>query len=246
MSRIERAQDDRLELLRVLEGGSVEVVGQLPYSSNYVFLARVTLEGRVVPAVYKPRRGERPLWDFPGGTLAAREVAAYLVAEAAGWPVVPPTVMRADAPLGAGSLQVFIEHDPNRHFFVLVHERAEEMVTFAALDIIINNADRKAGHIIQGPDGRLWGVDHGLSFNIDPKLRTVIWAFADRPISDHLRAEVERLGARLEPGGELEGALGDLLAPEEIAETRARLELFLREGVFPGPEGPFSMPWPLV
>lgn len=246
MPRLERPQDERLNVLEILERGSVEVLGRLPFSSNYVFLARVSLEEAELHAVYKPRRGERPLRDFPLGTLAAREVATFLVAEAAGWPVVPPTVMRSDGPIGPGSLQVFIDHDPNRHYFVLVHERSAEMSTFAALDVVINNADRKAGHILEGPDGRLWGVDHGLTFNVDPKLRTVIWAFAEQEIPEAVRSHLQALSDALAPGTELDASLSRLLAPQEVEETRARLALLLADGVFPSPEGPFSMPWPLV
>jgi len=235
-----------LNELELLQRGEVEVLGLLPFSSNYVFLTKVALEGAEVHAVYKPRRGERPLWDFPAGTLAAREVAAYLVSEAAGFGIVPPTVMRMDAPLGAGSLQLFIDHDPERHYFVLMHERGPEMAEFAALDVVINNADRKGGHILEGSDGRLWGVDHGLSFNVEPKLRTVIWAFAEDPLPDKLRAKLERLETRLASASELAGSLEELLSAEEVAETRARLALLLRDGRFPSPSGPFSMPWPLV
>ncbi|HYZ46648.1 MAG TPA: hypothetical protein VE712_03195, partial [Actinomycetota bacterium] len=158
--------------LRLLSSGDVEVLSLLPYSSNYVFLARVRNEETDALAVYKPRRGERPLWDFPRGTLAAREVAAFLVSEAAGWGKVPPTVLRADAPLGVGSLQLFIEHDPERHYFTLMEERAEDLVAFAAFDVVINNADRKSGHVLEDADGRLWAVDHGVTFHPHDKLRT--------------------------------------------------------------------------
>ena len=222
------------------------MLGLLPFSSNYVFLVKVTAAEQEAHAVYKPQRGERPLWDFPAGTLGAREVAAYLVSDAAGWHLVPPTVMRLDGPLGGGSLQLVIEHDPERHYFVLMHERGPEMATFAAFDVVINNADRKGGHVIEGRDGRLYGVDHGLSFNLEPKLRTVIWAFAEDPVEESLRTDLERLRTALAPGTPLATRLDELLSPAETAETLARLEVLLAEGRFPAPEGPFDMPWPLV
>ena len=246
MSGLERSPSHHLTELELLERGDIEILGLLPFSSNYVFLARVTRGDEEAHAVYKPQRGERPLWDFPAGTLGAREVAAYLVSEAAGWGIVPPTVMRMDAPHGPGSMQLFVEHDPERHFFVLMHERAAEMATFAAFDVVINNADRKGGHVIEGPDGRLYGVDHGLSFNLEHKLRTVIWGFGGDPLSDDLRRELEALGKELEPGTPLAVRLDELLSPAETAETLARLKVLLADGRFPSPEGPFDMPWPLV
>lgn len=232
--------------VEVLEQGDIEVLGLLPYSSNYVFLTTVRLGSVEVNAVYKPRLGERPLWDFPHETLAAREVAAFLISDALGWDLVPPTVMRMDGELGPGSLQLFIDHDPGRHYFVLMHERGPEMARFAALDVVINNADRKGGHIVEAPDGRLWGVDHGLSFNIEPKLRTVIWAFADQTLGPDLVTDLAGLLASLGTETELTERLEGLLTPAEIAETRARLELLLKTARFPAPEGRFSMPWPLV
>lgn len=234
-----------MSALHLLETGTVEILGMLPFSSNYVFLTELSSDSDKVHAVYKPARGERPLWDFPHGSLAAREAAAFVISDAAGFNLVPPTVLRADLPHGPGSLQLFIDHDPQRHYFVLIHEREHEMPEFAALDIVINNADRKGGHVIEGADGRLWGVDHGLSFNIEPKLRTVIWAFAGEPLSADLRAKLEKLATDFTEG-DLRARLGSLLDPDEVAETEARLKLLLSQGTFPEPQGPFHMPWPLV
>jgi uncharacterized repeat protein (TIGR03843 family) len=234
-----------LNAAEILAAGEVEVLGLLPFSSNYVFLAKVTHEQGELHAVYKPQRGERPLWDFPSGTLAAREVAAYELSAGFGWEIVPPTVMREDAPLGPGSLQVFVKHDPERHYFTLIEERAGELMRFAAFDITANNADRKAGHVIEGSDGHLWGVDHGLTFNVEPKLRTVIWDFAGFELGP-LRGDLEKAKSDLDEGGSLHERLVPLLEPAEIAETRARLTFLLKEGVFPAPEGPFALPWPLV
>ena len=196
-------------------------------------------------AVYKPRRGERPLWDFPDGTLAAREVASWLVSEAS-WGIVPPTVLREDAPLGAGSLQLFVPHDPDRHYFELMDGRLEELACFAAFDAVVNNADRKAGHVIEDPDGRLWAVDHGLTFHVEPKLRTVIWAFAEEPLTPELRSTLEGLGVALSDGNGLGDRLAALLTAEEAGATLERVEALLVEDRFPSPRGPRPLPWPLI
>ena len=233
-------------VLSRLKTGEVEVLGLLPYSSNYTFLARVKTASEESLAVYKPRRGETPLWDFPPGTLAEREVAAFLVSEAAGWHIVPPTVLRDDAPLGAGSLQQFIEHDPDRHYFALMEERQEDFEAFAAFDVVVNNADRKAGHVLEDPHGRLWAVDHGLCFHAEHKLRTVIWAFADEPIGGGVRAHLEVLGAALADDRGAGKELADLLTPEEAAATLARVETLLVDNRFPAPSGDRPLPWPLI
>ena len=234
------------ETLELLERGRVEVLGLLPYSSNYTFLARVTEGEATILAVYKPRRGETPLWDFPPGTLAAREVAAFLVSEGAGWSAVPPTVLRDDAPLGPGSLQVFIEHDPERHYFVLMDDHTEVLRQFAAFDVVVNNADRKAGHVLEDATGRLWAVDHGLTFNVEPKLRTVIWAFAEEPLGNDLRRALEKLGATLSEDSKLGGEVTKLLSREEADATLARVEDLLVEDRFPAPGLNRPLPWPLI
>ncbi|MDQ3751577.1 MAG: SCO1664 family protein [Actinomycetota bacterium] len=230
----------------LLATGDIEVLGLLPYSSNYVFLAKVNGQDREALAVYKPSRGERPLWDFPSGTLANREVAAYLVGEAAGWGFVPPTVMRSDGPLGRGSLQLFVEHDPERHYFVLVRERLEEFASIALFDVVINNADRKGGHILEDAQGRMWVVDHGLCFNVIDKLRTVIWAFSEEPIGSPLRERLAGLAAQLADDGALGGLVAELLSRRESAATLARVESLLASNRFPAPEGDRPLPWPLV
>jgi uncharacterized repeat protein (TIGR03843 family) len=234
------------EALKLLATGDVEVLGRLPYSSNYTFLARVTGTGDEALAVYKPRRGERPLWDFPAGSLAAREVAAFLVGEAAGWRLVPPTVLRTDGPLGGGSLQQFIDHDPDRHYFALMEERHDEFAAFAAFDMVINNADRKAGHVLEDPGGRLWAVDHGVTFHVQPKLRTVIWAFAGEPLGAGLREGLGALGAALADPAGLGGELERLLSPAESGAALARLEALLVEDRFPAPSEDRPLPWPLI
>ncbi|MDP9235678.1 MAG: SCO1664 family protein [Actinomycetota bacterium] len=230
----------------MLERGEVEVLGLLPYSSNYTFLARLHSDESETLAVYKPDRGERPLWDFPPGTLAAREVATFRLSEVAGWHIVPPTVLRDEAPLGPGSLQLFIEHDPDLHYLTLMQQRLEDFRVFAALDAVVNNADRKAGHVLQDADGRVWAVDHGLTFSVEPKLRTVIWQFAEEPLGDSLRSELDRLGAELARPGGLGDELAELLSPEESAATLARVETLLVEDCFPAPSSERPLPWPII
>jgi uncharacterized repeat protein (TIGR03843 family) len=230
----------------LLERGDVEVLGLLPYSSNYTFLARVRHDGDETYAVYKPERGERPLWDFPPATLAAREVATFLVSEVGGWGIVPTTVLRDEAPLGAGSLQLFIEHDPELHYFNLVEERLDEFRAFAALDAVVNNADRKAGHVLEDAQGKLWAVDHGLTFHVEPKLRTVIWQFAQEPLGPAIRSQLEQLRSELKRGGGLREELGELLSREEAAATLARVERLLADDCFPAPTGERPLPWPII
>ena len=243
-SRSEKVAIDD-DVLVTLTRGEIEVLGLLPYSSNYTFLTKVTSDDSQVHAVYKPRTGERPLWDFPHGTLAAREVAAWMVSEAS-WGIVPTTVLRPDAPLGEGSLQYFVEHDPDRHYFALMESRLEEMAAFAAFDAVVNNADRKAGHVIESADGRLWAVDHGLTFHTEHKLRTVIWSFAEERLTPEVRTVLERLGAALDDPGGLGGDLAALLTPAEATATLERVEGLLIEDRFPAPQGDRPLPWPLI
>jgi uncharacterized repeat protein (TIGR03843 family) len=231
------------DVLPLLEHSDLEILGLLPRSSNYTFLARATGADDVL-VVYKPRAGEAPLWDFPEGTLCQREVAAYLVARAIGWPPVPPTVLR-DGPEGPGSAQLFVPFDQNEHYFTLAETRLEDFRTVAAFDVVVNNADRKAGHCLLAGDGAIVVVDHGVCFHRAPKLRTVIWEFAGEPlgdaVSDGLRRLLDAVG-----GGALERRLGGLLSAAEIAALRRRTEALLRAGVFPRPGPGRPYPWPVV
>jgi uncharacterized repeat protein (TIGR03843 family) len=147
--------------------------------------------------------------------------------------------------MGAGSFQLFIDHDPERHYFVLMDERAEEMKALAVLDVVINNADRKSGHVLEDGSGKLWAVDHGLTFNTEPKLRTVIWAYADEPLGDRVRRDLEELGSKLSEA-ELKSRLSTLLSEQEAAATLARVEALLTEDRFPGPSSDRPLPWPLI
>jgi hypothetical protein len=230
---------------RALALGEMELLGLLPNASNYTFLARCRADEDEVLAVYKPRRGEIPLWDFPDGTLHRREVAAYLVARALGWPRVPPTVLR-DGPEGPGSAQLYVDADPRHHFFTLETERPDDFRRIALFDLVVNNADRKGGHCLLDDDGTIWVVDHGVCFSDEPKLRTVIWTFVGEPIPPHEHGDLRRLTDELEPGRELRRELDALLSPSEVAAIQARLGTLLDAGAFPypGPGRPF--PWPPI
>jgi hypothetical protein len=220
----------------------MEILGLMPNSSNYTFLARCRTREEETLAIYKPRRGEIPLWDFPEGTLHRREVAAYQLARFLGWPHIPTTLVR-DGPEGRGSAQRFVTSDPEHHFFTLQEERAEDFRLIALFDVVANNADRKGGHCLLGEDGTIWAIDHGVCFNEEPKLRTVIWDFIGEPIPEAARADLERAALALEPRGDLRRTLETFLARHEVDATAARLDTLLREGCFPAPE-PGSRPWP--
>jgi uncharacterized repeat protein (TIGR03843 family) len=230
------------ELLAV---GELEVVGRVAWSSNAALLVTVAGEGAEMLAVYKPRRGERPLWDFPDGTLCRREVATYRVSAALGWDVVPTTVLR-DGPYGLGMVQRFVEHDPDDHYFTLLEHHADDFRRFAVLDVVVNNADRKGGHCLcEMATGHVYGIDHGLTFHVGPKLRTVIWDFAAEPVPDALLADVDALRTDLRGG--LGAELRELLHPAELDALDRRIEDLLLTRRFPEPdEGYHSVPWPVI
>jgi len=248
----------------LLAARAVTIEGRLPWSSNLTFLVSLwdAADSRAgdhgaeqgtaadggtgsdpLQAVYKPHRGEQSLWDFPDG-LYRREVAAYRLSEALGWGLVPPTVVRDDAPFGPGSLQLFIDADYEQHYFTLMEEggREDELRLFGAFDIVANNADRKSGHVLHASDGRLWGIDHGLCFHAHHKLRTVIWDFAGEEVPAGVVADLERLVADGLPAD-----LEELLSPDEGDAVLERASRLARTGHFPEPVGdrpPY--PWPLV
>jgi uncharacterized repeat protein (TIGR03843 family) len=229
------------DALTVLAEGEIEIQGRMPWSSNATFLVSVTLDGAELRAIYKPHRGERQLWDFPDG-LYRREVAAYRLAQALGWPLIPETIIRQSAPFGVGSLQRFVDADFDQHYFTLLEEprHLSPLQTMAAFDIVANNADRKGGHCLLDADDQIWGIDHGLCFNVAPKLRTVIWDFAGEPIAEPLRADLHRLA--LEPPPSLES----LLSPAETEALLRRAERVATTGVFPDPGEGRPYPWPLL
>ncbi|HSL97035.1 MAG TPA: SCO1664 family protein [Candidatus Deferrimicrobiaceae bacterium] len=194
-------------------------------------------------AVWKPTRGERPLFDFPIGTLSRREVAAYLVSEALHWRVVPPTVLR-DGPFGEGSLQRFVEVDPEADVVVMLQTADARLRRVALFDAIVNNTDRKGGHLLPIPGGHVYAVDHGVTFSVDPKLRTLLWAWEGEPFDDAEQAGLARIAAALD-SGELGPALRELLSEREVDATRGRVAALLEGGVFPGPNPDWpAIPWP--
>jgi uncharacterized repeat protein (TIGR03843 family) len=228
-----------------LAEGDLEVLGRIPWASNATLLARVRhreLEGL---AVYKPVRGERPLWDFPLGTLYRREVAAYLVSEQLGWGLVPPTLVRA-GPLGTGSLQLYVDADAEVTAFELLADGNAALPRIAAFDVVTNNADRKAGHCLVSSEGeRVWAIDHGVCFHAEPKLRTVLWDLAGHPLQAAEVADLEALAAET-AGGELGGRLAELLAAEEVAAVAERALALAGAGRLPAPASGRAYPWPLV
>jgi hypothetical protein len=227
----------------------MELEGLFRRSSNYTFLVRLretTGNSDGVMAVYKPAQGESPLWDFPSGTLYRREVAAYLLARFLGWPRVPPTVVREDAPHGVGALQMYLEADPSRHYLSSEEHPSETWLPVALFDVVTNNADRKSGHCLTDPEGRTWMIDHGLTFHVEPKLRTVIWDFAGQRPTPALEADLERAADSLQ-AGELAARLGELLSRRELAALRGRVATILSPGYeLPHPSSAWSVPWPPV
>lgn len=238
---------NKARVLEALKKGTVRVEGQFLSGSNYTFLANLDYDEELYKVVYKPVRGEQPLWDFPAGSLAHREVAAYLLSEGLGWELVPPTVYQRKAPIGPGSLQVYIEHDPNYHFFNFEDEDRQRLRPAALFDLITNNADRKGGHILRGEDGHIWLIDQGLCFHVDDKLRTVVWDFGGEPIPPGLAADLERLDEDLARGSALREALEQHLRGGEVSALAARARKLLEAGCFPlPPSSRRSYPWPPV
>jgi hypothetical protein len=238
-------QIDKANTLKLLEQGQMALVGQFMWGSNHTFLVKVSDGKESLEAVYKPQRGERPLWDFPEETLAGREVAAYLVSEALGWDLVPPTVFREDGPLGPGSLQLRVDHDPVQHYFTFDENIRQRLLPVALFDLIVNNADRKGGHILLDEDGKMWLIDHGICFHVEPKLRTVLWDFVGEDIPQELLADVNKLKVQL--ARNLRQELNMYLNPDEFSALGARIEHILQHPYFPAPsENERSTPWPLV
>lgn len=257
--------NDRERILKQLQLGALDVEGLLPWSSNYTFLLRVCPNTAVaqalnldnentlskIDAVYKPRRGERPLWDFPSGTLCNRERAAFLVSETLGWNLIPPTILR-DGPHGIGSLQFYIPHDPDLHYFTFEGDAkyADQLQKIVLFDIIINNADRKAGHVLIEDNeemDKLWAIDHGICFHAEPKLRTVIWEFAGQTIPQKLTDDLNKFKDNLVTNqNNLCAQIQDLLNNNEFNALRRRLDNLIEKGIFNVPGPGRHYPWPPV
>ncbi|MER7719487.1 SCO1664 family protein [Streptomyces flaveolus] len=256
----------------LLARGELTVRGRIREASNAALYCTVAHEGREAACIYKPVAGERPLWDFPDGTLAQREVAAYEVSEATGWGLVPPTVLR-DGPYGEGMVQLWIDTVPEAELLalvdaeepgpgwkavafaevdegrtaLLVHADDERLRRLAVLDAVVNNADRKGGHLLPAAGERLYGIDHGVTFHAENKLRTLLWGWAGDPLTAEALAALDALQKALEHGAPLAARLGELITPAELDATRARVGALLESGKHPEPGGEWpAIPWPPV
>ena len=252
MSATTNANHPSLSLDRavdLLTRGEIQPQGLLPWGSNYTFLVSVALENMQTAAIYKPRDGERPLWDFPDGTLCMREVAAFVVSRALDWLIVPPTVLR-DGPNGVGMLQFYIEADPEEHYFTLQEEARfhDQFRQIALFDWLINNADRKSGHCLRDANDHIWAIDHGVSFAVEPKLRTVIWEFAGQPIPNLWVGDLKKFRARFDQRDDMAlRPLAQLLDKREITALKRRAEQIIQSGCYPRPlPGYRQIPWPPV
>jgi uncharacterized repeat protein (TIGR03843 family) len=227
----------------LLRDGHLEVEGRLIAASNATLYCSVSLDGVSAGCVYKPVAGERPLWDFPDGTLAGREVAAYAVSEAMGWHIVPPTVYR-DGPYGPGMCQLWVEPDPDIDIVALSRGRDPAVRRMAIFDAVVNNADRKIGHLLPTAAGHVYGCDHGVCFSVDYKLRTVLWQWRGAKLPDEAEEALSGLLVSLE-GGPVASELATRLTGDEVHATRRRAELLLKHRIHPFPPEDWpAVPWP--
>ena len=235
-------------ILDAMKRGELALQGLMPWSSNYTFLALITCDHFKFSVVYKPCRGERPLWDFEHETLCQREVATYLLSRAlGGWPAIPPTVLR-DGPHGRGSVQQFVLTDYDIHYFTIQDEPRfqTQFQQLAIFDYLINNADRKGGHCLLGEDDTIWAIDHGLTFHTDYKLRTVIWEHAQQKIPHSIYRDLKNFKQTFTPDSEIYKTLQKLLSPHEIEHLCYRIDDLLTSGRFPAPYGRRDYPYPPV
>ncbi|MGI5836940.1 MAG: SCO1664 family protein [Chloroflexota bacterium] len=234
------------EASSLLENADIKAYELMPSGSNYTFMVLMSMEGRGdFLAIYKPQRGERPLWDFPQGTLHRREHAAYIASRHLGWPNIPVTVIR-EGPFGIGSVQLYIPVRRGAELPALQNQQKPDLAEIALFDLLANNADRKAGHCLPGIDGRIWAIDHGLTFNVVPKMRTVLWDYWGKPIPQRL---LERLKAFRDNQAQCRSLRSDLetdLQPEEIDAFFNRIEKSLRSKRFPRLDPNRNIPWPIV
>ncbi len=272
MSAPERIPPRSVTTAELLAGGELTVRGRIRDASNAALYCTVSCDGQEAACIYKPVAGERPLWDFPHGTLAQREVAAYAVSEATGWGLVPPTVLR-DGPYGEGMVQLWIEgrsedgllalvdgEEPEEGWkaigfagvgdgktALLVHADDERLRRLAVLDAVINNADRKGGHLLPSDEGRLYGIDHGVTFNTENKLRTLLWGWAGEPLTGEAVEVLKGLKEALAEEAALALRLAELLTAAEVRATRMRVGALLESGRHPEPSGEWpAIPWPPV
>lgn len=242
-----RTAIERDSVRALLTRGDIALEGMVPWSSNYTYLVRLKLDDQEEYGIYKPQCGERPLWDFETGSLCKREVAAYELSAFLNFPNVPVTVLREDAPQGLGMVQQFIDHQRRENFFTLRDKCREEMQKVAVFDALINNTDRKGGHILAARDGTIWAIDHGVTFHEEPKLRTVIWDFIDEPIPAPLLQQLEKLRAALKGNEPIRVTLEKMLARSELRALQLRLNELLRQRVYPAPPEDWPhIPWPPV
>ncbi len=227
----------------IIRHGEIISYQLTPMGSNYTFLVKLSWEGSESLAIYKPRDGEAPLWDFPSGTLYKREYAAYLLSEILDWNIVPFTIIR-DGPHGIGSVQQFIEHDPRQNYYTLEDGCADQLRVIACFDLVANSTDRKANHLLMSDSGKIWSIDHGLTFHSDMKVRTVIWDFCSEPIPTPLLESVAQLRERLELPASRDIGMPDqlldlvtVLPEDEVVALKRRLDWVLEERVFPGLPG---------
>jgi hypothetical protein len=227
--------------LEILSRGVISIKGRMPSASNVTLLAELTHAETTALAIYKPERGERPLWDFPPG-LYKREIAAYRLSEALGWGLVPPTILR-EGPYGVGSLQLFVDADFEQHYFTLLEhpQHRAQLMGICAFDLVANNADRKGGHCLLGADDRIYAIDNGLTFHAEPKLRTVIWDFGGEAIPREMLDGIRRLLDE-----DLPGPLAELLEPDERQALLSRGRGLARKGRFPKDASGMRYPWPLL
>lgn len=237
------------QVVETLTEGKIAEKGLLPYSSNHSFLITVQHEKLTLPAVYKPRHGENPLWDFEWGTLCLREAAAYYISHTLDWNLVPPTIVR-DGPRGVGSIQLYIPNDEDEHYFTVQADArfAQTFRRLALFDYVINNADRKSGHCLVGADGRIWAIDHGICFHTEYKLRTVIWEYSDASIESDLLDDLQTLHDQLDQAeSDLNSVLSTLLTDGERACLAQRVAHLLDTARYPAPlPHRRNYPWPPV
>jgi len=234
------------EIAHILGQGDILAYEGMPSGSNYAFLVLISAGAeRQLLGVYKPQRGERPLWDFPRGSLFRREHAAYVASTHLGWPNIPVTVIR-DGPFGPGSVQLYIPTADDASLFSFGRRKREELARIALFDLLVNNADRKAGHCLLGVDGRVWAIDHGLTFHVEPKLRTVLWDFCEQPIPKRLLYDLAKLREDGQRRDRLRSQLSVDLAADEVEGFFRRLDRILSAGRYPRLDPQRNVPWPLI